>query len=177
MARKYQIGLSQDRVRYRRGGNDNQPYNVLPPADVDLIKGDLLFKNGSNQPVPGSELGTFASAAAARQAAHQNFIGPCVNDYITSQETGQPMISGGNTGLEYDLDQEAAILTGELLGVHTIEETPGNFVIVDFVLTPVANVNESIGRARARQIGGTVSKVILFPVSSVIDSGVQNIVT
>lgn len=181
MAVAYSIDRSQNRLKF--GKPVNHRAGAKPPSDVNLHQGDLLYKNGSNEPVPGSELGaTFGSLQLAQEAAHDAFYGVAHADYIqdaNDPRTETPTVESGlECGYEYPLAAEVSdIQDGDLLGVQATDVGGGNFQITDNVLVKVTAATSAIGRAIRIKSGDAISKVIIQPTSTVRHGGVMSIET
>lgn len=181
MAVSYDIEQSQNRLKF--GKPENHRAGKAPPSDVNLHQGDLLYKNGSNEPVPGSELGaTFGSLALAQQAAHDAFYGVCHADYIQSAlepRNDVPTIDDGvNCGYLYQLAAATtAIQDGDFLGVQAVDLGSSNFQITDNTLVKVASADLAIGQARRITSGDSITEVVMVPLSTVRRTGVKSIET
>lgn len=176
MAVAYDISQSQNRKRVSVT-NDLLRTSKSPPSTVSLHKGDLAYENGSNEPVPGSELGaTFGTLAAAQEDAHDKFLGVVGDDYEQGENTGTATVERceGQNGFLYPLAAEVSnIVNGDLLGVHAVDLGGGNFQITDNTIVKVATANLAIGRATRVTAGEAIDQVIIVPVSTVLHGGVQ----
>lgn len=176
MAVAYDISQSQNRKRVSVT-NDLLRTSKAPPSTVNLHKGDLAYENGSNEPVPGSELGAaFGTLAAAQEAAHDAFLGVIGDDYEQGENTGTATVERceGQNGFLYPLAAEVSdLVNGALLGVQATDLGGGNFQIDDNQLVEVATANLALGRATRVTAGVAIDQVIIVPVSTLLHGGVQ----